>query len=165
MIETVIFFFTVGKNDILSNPVSSYRLDGKKTSKRRRQTAKCFVGPERFEALFFFKPYVFEGCYFYYVLIIVRGSAFWLERLCNICAFNVMQNTTCMRGEQKVPPPPLSAGLDVAFLHNTRLSPKTTISLMIVMRMRDETHCSAALSCAVLLMIPQPRGRCQGVNF
>lgn len=62
-------------------------------------------------------------------------------------------------------PPPLSAGLDVAFLHNTRLSPKTTISLMIVMRMRDETHCSAALSCAVLLMIPQPRGRCQGVNF
>lgn len=89
--------------------IRSHLIDlmGKKTSKRRRQTAKCFVGPERFEALFFFfKPYVFEGCYFYYVLIIVRGSAFWLERLCNICAFNVMQNTTCMRGEQKVPPPP-----------------------------------------------------------
>lgn len=87
--------------------IRSHLIDlmGKKTSKRRRQTAKCFVGPERFEALFFFKPYVFEGCYFYYVLIIVRGSAFWLERRCNICAFNVMQNTTCMRGEQKVPPP------------------------------------------------------------
>lgn len=164
MIETVIFFFTVGKNYILSNPVSSYRLDGgKKPAKDDDRLQNALSVRSGLKLFFFFKPYVFEGCYFYYVLIIVRGSAFWLERLCNICAFNVMQNTTCMRGEQKVPPP--SAGLDVAFLHNTRLSPKTTISLMIVMRMRDETHCSAALSCAVLLMIPQPRGRCQGVNF
>ena len=120
----------------------------------------------------------FEGCYFYYVHIIVRGSAFllfWLEQLCNICAFNVMQNTTCMRGEQKVqplpPPPPPPPPLfpypppPRGILHNTRLSPKTTIFLIIVMRVRDETHCSADLSCAVLLMIPQPRGRFQGVNF
>ena len=62
----------------------------------------------------------FEGCYFYYVHIIVRGSAFllfWLEQLCNICAFNVMQNTTCMRGEQKVQPPP------AAPWHFTQYSP------------------------------------------
>lgn len=106
MIETVIFFFTVGKNDILSNPVSSYRLDGgKKPAKDDDRLQNALSVRSGLKLFFFFKPYVFEGCYFYYVLIIVRGSAFWLERLCNICAFNVMQNTTCMRGEQKVPPP------------------------------------------------------------
>lgn len=50
-------------------------------------------------------------------------------------------------------------------LHNARLSPKTTIFLIIVKHIHDETHCSAALSCAVLLMISQPQGRFQGVNF
>lgn len=87
--------------------IRSHLIDlmGKKPAKDDDRLQNALSVRSGLKLFFFFKPYVFEGCYFYYVLIIVRGSAFWLERLCNICAFNVMQNTTCMRGEQKVPPP------------------------------------------------------------
>lgn len=75
-----------------------------------------------------------------------------------MCLFYVRQNTTCRLWERTKSSP---EGSNAAFLQNMFLLPKANF-LIIVRQIHDETHCSAALSYVVFLMIPQLS---QGVNF
>lgn len=97
---------------------------------------------------------------FYYVLIIMWRSAFGL---CS--SYTLYVPLTWCRAQHVWENKKFLRRVWRGILHNTPLLPKTTIFLIIVRHIHDETHCSAALSCAVSLMISQPEGRFQGVNF